>query len=103
MRETGGAFLAVPDEAILAAILPLARLAGVFAEPAGAAALAGLAQAVEQGLVRPDETVVVINTGSGLKDVGAAMEAGGAPVVIPPTLEAVRKALADSSGRRPQD
>ncbi|GIV77608.1 MAG: threonine synthase [Litorilinea sp.] len=103
VRETGGAFLAVPDEAILAAILPLARLAGVFAEPAGAAALAGLAQAVEQGLVRPDETVVVINTGSGLKDVGAAMEAGGAPVVIPPTLEAVRKALADSSGRRPQD
>ncbi len=103
VQESGGAFLAVPDEAILAAILPLARLAGVFAEPAGAAALAGLAQAVEMGLVRPDEMVVVINTGSGLKDVGAAMETGGAPVVIPPTLEAVGKALDDSSARLGQE
>ncbi len=93
VRETGGAFLAVEDEAILQAILPLARQVGVFAEPAGAAAYAGLLQALDQGLVRPDETVVVLVTGSGLKDVAAAMEVVGEPTVIPPTLEAVWEAL----------
>jgi threonine synthase len=44
-------------------------LGGVFAEPAGATAYAGLLQAWYDGLVKADETIVVINTGSGLKDV----------------------------------
>ena len=47
-----------------------------------------------QGLVQAHETVVVINTGNGLKDVRAAMAAAGDPVVIEPDLAAVRKALA---------
>ena len=93
VRQTGGAFLAVPDAAILEAMLPLARQAAVFAEPAGAAAFAGLRQALADGLVQPQETVVVIVTGSGLKDVRAAMEVTGGVTVIPPTLEAVREAL----------
>jgi threonine synthase len=93
VRASRGAFVAITDEAILAAIAPLARLGAVFAEPAGAAAYAGLAQAVQDGLVEPDETVVVINTGSGLKDVPAAMQVAGAPLVIEPTLEAVGQAL----------
>ena len=94
VRESGGAYLTVSDEAILAAILPLARRAAVFAEPAGATAYAGLVAAVKQGLVQPDETVVVINTGNGLKDVRAAMAAAGEPTVIAPDLAAVRSALA---------
>ena len=93
VRESGGAFVLVEDEAILRAILPLARLGGVFAEPAGAAALAGLYEAQRLGLVRADEKVVVINTGSGLKDVAAAMKVAGEPTVIPPALEAVAEAL----------
>ena len=93
VRETGGAFVTVPDDAILAAILPLARLGAVFAEPAGATALAGLSQAVADGLVQPDETVVVINTGNGLKDIRAAMSVAGEPTVIAPELAAVRDAL----------
>jgi threonine synthase len=93
VRDTGGAFLAVPDEKILGAILPLARQAAVFAEPAGAAAYAGLVQAVQEGLVRPDETVVVINTGSGLKDVAAALQVAGRVTVVEPTLAAVKKQL----------
>jgi len=40
-----------------------------------------------------DETVVVINTGSGLKDVNAAIQVTGGVMVIEPTLEAVRGAL----------
>ena len=93
VRESGGAFVLVEDEAILQAILPMARLGGVFAEPAGATALAGLSEAKRQGLLQADETVVVINTGSGLKDVPAAMQVAGQPVVIPPTLDAVAESL----------
>ncbi len=93
VRETGGAFLAVEDSAILQAILPLARRVGVFPEPAGAAAYAGLLQALESGTVRRDETVVLLVTGTGLKDVNAAMEVAGEPTAIPPDLEAVREAL----------
>ncbi|MEZ4636651.1 MAG: threonine synthase [Caldilineaceae bacterium] len=95
VRETGGAYVLVEDEQILAAIPPLARLGAVFAEPAGATAYAGLLQAWCDGLVEPGETVVVINTGNGLKDVNAAIQATGEPQVIAPTLEAVRDVIYD--------
>jgi threonine synthase len=52
-----------------------ARGSGVFAEPAGAAAYAGLVKAVDNGLVSVDDRVVVVNTGNGLKDVQSAMKA----------------------------
>ena len=74
VTETDGAYITVTDEEILAAIPALARGSGVFAEPAGAAAYAGLVKAVEQGLVSADERIVVLNTGSGLKDVAGAMK-----------------------------
>jgi len=93
VRESGGAYVLVDDDAILQAILPLARLGGVFAEPAGAAAYAGLQRAVELDLIAADETVVVINTGSGLKDIKAATDITGGMPVIRPTLEAVHEAL----------
>ncbi len=93
VRESGGAFLLVEDEAILQAILPLARLGGVFAEPAGATAFAGLQLALGQKLLDPSDTVVVINTGSGLKDVPAAMKVAGEPAVIQPELDAVAETL----------
>ncbi len=94
VRASGGAYLLVEDAAILQAMLPLARLGGVFAEPAGATAYAGLLQACREGLVQAGESIVVINTGSGLKDVRAAMEVTGEVRVIAPTLAAVRGALA---------
>jgi threonine synthase len=94
VRATHGAYVLVEDEAILQAILPLARLGGVFAEPAGATAFAGLQRAAAMGLVGADETVVVINTGSGLKDIKAATEITGGMRVIAPTLAAVKQALA---------
>jgi threonine synthase len=74
VRETGGAYIRVSDEEILAAIPALARGCGVFAEPAGAAAYAGLVKALGDGLVRPDERIVVLVTGNGLKDVASAMK-----------------------------
>jgi threonine synthase len=75
VRETAGAFLRVTDEEILAAIPALAQGCGVFAEPAGAAAYAGLLKAVDKGLVSVDDRVVVVNTGSGLKDIQSVMKA----------------------------
>jgi threonine synthase len=89
VRETGGAMIAVMDGAILEAIRTLGREA-VFAEPAGATGYAGLEATVESGRVAPDERIVVVITGSGLKDVPAAMRAAGKATVIEPTLEALR-------------
>ena len=97
VTETGGAYLRVSDDDILAAVPALARGSGVFAEPAGAAAYAGLVVAVSRGLVAPDERVVVLSTGSGLKDVASAMRAvvaaGTEPMRIAPSLSALREAL----------
>jgi threonine synthase len=93
VRQTGGAYIAVEDEAILTAMQPMARLGAVFAEPAGAAALAGLHQARKDQLIGDNETVVIINTGNGLKDVPAAIQVTGGTTVIEPTLDAVRAAL----------
>lgn len=91
VRETGGAYLTVTDDEILAAIPELARGEGIFSEPAASAAYAGLKKAVKQGLIKSDERVVVMLTGNGLKDIASAMKVAGAGTVIEPTLEAVKK------------
>jgi threonine synthase len=99
VKETGGAFISVSDNDILAAIPALARGAGVFAEPAGAAAYAGLVEAVNLQLVARDETIVVLNTGNGLKDVAGAMQAVDlaktTPFVVAPDLKALKQVVAD--------
>lgn len=90
--QTGGAYITVPDEEIMAAIPELGR-AGVFAEPAGAAAYAGLIKAIREEIVSSDDAILVLNTGSGLKDVNAAMASVSPALIIEPTLSAVEKAL----------
>jgi threonine synthase len=98
VTETGGAYICLSDNEILAAIPELARSTGVFAEPAGAAAYAGLVKAVDQRLVSGDEKIVVLNTGNGLKDVTGAMQAvdsaGTKPYRIMPDLAALERVLA---------
>jgi threonine synthase len=97
VKETGGAYLSIEDKDILAAIPELARGCGVFAEPAGAAAYAGLVQAVNQDLVSKDERIVVLNTGNGLKDVSGAMQAveraGSKPFAVEPDLEELKRVV----------
>ena len=93
VRETHGAFVIVNDEEILMAIPALARGSGVFAEPAGAASLAGAVKAISTGLVAPDERIVILVTGSGLKDIRATLQAVGKPKRIKPNLKAVKTAL----------
>jgi threonine synthase len=88
VRESGGSYLLVSDEQILAAIPALGK-AGVFAEPAAAAAWAGLVEARAQSLIDPADPVLVLITGSGLKDVRAVMRAVGEPPVIEPRLSSL--------------
>jgi threonine synthase len=96
VRETGGAFVVVSDGQILHAIPILARHCGIFAEPAGAASLAGLSQALQEGLVSPGKRIVIVVTGSGLKDIRAAAKAVGPPQRVQPRLQAVEDALRQS-------
>ena len=91
-RETGGSYLTVSDDNILRAIKSLGAV-GVFAEPAGAAAYAGLVKAAESGILQPNDPVVVLNTGSGLKDVRAAMQAIPEAPIIEPRLEAIKRMI----------
>jgi len=91
-RETNGTYVTVTDEEIIRAIAELGRL-GVFAEPAGAAAYAGLVRAAASGVVGSEDPILVLNTGSGLKDVRAAMKAVVEAPIIEPTLEALKKIL----------
>jgi threonine synthase len=98
VRYTGGAFITVSDEEILEAMRLLGREAGIFAEPAGAAPFAGLLKARKERLIGPEEKVVVLVTGNGLKDVGAAMKAAGNPIIVEPDIKAVRKAISSLKG-----
>jgi threonine synthase len=98
VNETGGAFICIEDGDILDAIPELARSTGIFAEPAGAAAYAGLVKAVEQQLVSGNECIVILNTGNGLKDIAGAMQAvdrvGTKPFHIAPDLDALKQVVA---------
>jgi threonine synthase len=93
VRETDGAYVRVEDEEILAAIPTLAQGCGVFAEPASAAAFAGLVKAKELGFVSSTDQVVVLATGSGLKDVASAMRAVSQAHNIAPDLREVKRVM----------
>jgi threonine synthase len=99
IRASGGGGVTVSDEAILAAISRLAGSTGVFAEPAGAAALTGLEAALEDGLVDRDERVVLMVTGSGLKDVDAAARALPKLEPVEANLGCVKRAVKQSDER----
>ncbi len=93
LRASGGIAVSVSDDEILEAMKLLGRSAGIFGEPAGVAALAGLVKLSSQGKISPDERVVIIVTGSGLKDVASALKGVKAPQPLPCSLDAVRARL----------
>ena len=90
---TGGAYLTVTDRQILAAMAALGG-AGIFAEPAAAAGYAGLIEALSKGIVHPRDPLLVLSTGSGLKDVAAALRSVPEAPVIEPSLPALRRLIA---------
>jgi len=93
VSANGGRYVTVSDDEILDAIITLARRTGVFGEPAGAAAYAGLLASVKAGELEGKSAAVLI-TGNGLKDVSSARKVVGAPTVIEPSLKAVEEHLA---------
>ncbi len=96
VRESGGTFVCVSDDKILEAMRVLGRSAAVFAEPAGAASFAGLAKAVANRTVRQGETALVLVTGSGLKDVKSAIQAGGQPLTVDPDIDRLADLIQDA-------
>ena len=67
IRESNGTAIAVNDEAIFESQHELATREGLFVAPEGAATLAALKELTRQQWVHPDERVLLLNTGSGLK------------------------------------
>jgi len=66
LRRSEGSVIAVPEEDIAPALAALGRL-GFFVEPTAATAGAALTRLLHRGTIRPDQTTVVLLTGSGLK------------------------------------
>jgi threonine synthase len=67
IRESGGTAIAVADDELLEGSRELARMEGIFAAPEGGACVPALRKLLERGDVKPDERVVLFNTGSGIK------------------------------------
>ena len=89
VSAANGAWIAVSDEDILATMGILGRSEGVFGEPAGVTASAGVMRAERQSIIKPNETESTIRTGSGLKDVKNALRAAGRPHKCAPSIEAL--------------
>jgi threonine synthase len=93
IRASNGWVEVVSDKQILNAMSILAKKTGIFVEPAGATAFAGLLKMLREKRLKPDETVVVLATGSGLKDIDSALKAVKKPHYIKPDIKEVKKIL----------
>lgn len=72
--ETGGTAISVSEEEIMRALNLVARSEGLFICPEGAAAVAGAEKLLQSGFLRPEEKVVILNTGAGMKYPGLVHE-----------------------------
>ena len=93
-EESGGRIIAVSDSQILSMQKALARLEGIWVEPASAAGLAGLAHEIAAGRFEAHgQRIVVICTGHGLKDPEIITREMPRPTIVPPLLEALEEIL----------
>ena len=92
VRETGGAYFEVADSQIIDAVADLGSI-GIFAEPAGAAAFAGYRKALESGSIDAASPVLILNTGSGLKDAASVQKIDADEIIVEPDLQALKKKL----------
>jgi len=96
IKESGGCASTVSDKEILDAQNLMAKKEGIFAEPAGAAALAGLIKDIEDGEVDRNAEIVCVSTGHGLKDPDTAVRQSLKPRTIEASIEALEKLLEDT-------
>jgi len=93
IRDSGGTAETVTDEEILAAQKLLARVEGIFVEPASASSIAGLIKLIQNGVIDKDERVVCVTTGHGLKDPDTAVQMSEKPLEVDAETEAIERAL----------
>jgi threonine synthase len=67
LRESGGTAISVTDDELIEGARELGRMEGIFASPEGGACVPALRKLLERGDIKPDEKVVLFNTGSGIK------------------------------------
>ena len=84
VRACDGAFVRVNNDEIAEAMKAAGAKAGVFAEPAAAASIAGVKRAIADGVIGPKASVLAVSTGSGLKDVDSAIAVVGEPRDVQP-------------------
>ena len=87
--ESGGLCLDIDDEYLLYAQLEQARLEGIFAEPAGVIAYAAVKKLAEKKFFKPDDTIVCIATGNGLKDPKAPLKILPEPATVEPNFDEI--------------
>jgi threonine synthase len=93
IRESHGTAETVTDAEILDAQKTLARVEGLFVEPASASSIAGLKKLRENGEIDKDERVVCVTTGHGLKDPDTAVKMSEKPVEVDAEITAIEEAL----------
>jgi len=93
VRKSGGFGVTVTDDEILSAQKDLAFSSGIFAEPAASATYAGFLKALNNGKVKKSDEIVILITGSGLKDIPAAQKKISIPDPITPDLDHFKEAI----------
>jgi len=93
IRRSAGTAETVTDDEILSAQKLLARVEGLFVEPASASSIAGLIKLVENGVIDRDERIVCVTTGHGLKDPDTAVKMSEKPVEVEVEISAIEEAL----------
>lgn len=93
-EESEGRIIAVTDEQILNMQKMLAKLEGIWVEPASATGLAGLAHEIANGMLNPKgKRIVAICTGHGMKDPDIITKDMQKPLVVPPRLDALEEII----------
>ena len=93
VRRTGGGMAGLTDDEVVEGIRMLAATEGIFGETAAGVTVATLKRLAREGVVRPDEKVVVYVTGHGLKTIDAVQPHVGPTATIVPTIEAFHEAF----------
>jgi threonine synthase len=93
IRHSGGTAETVTDDEILSAQKLLARVEGLFVEPASASSIAGLKKLIENGTIDKDERIVCVTTGHGLKDPDTAVKMSEKPLEVNAEISAIEDAL----------
>ncbi|MGW8288879.1 MAG: threonine synthase, partial [Candidatus Bathyarchaeia archaeon] len=93
INDSHGTAETVTDEEILSSQKLLARVEGLFVEPASASSIAGLIKLIKNGTIDKDERIVCVTTGHGLKDPDTAVKMSEKPVEVDAEITAIEEAL----------